>query len=84
MLDAGSSVTLARLTVTTPTPGFVAQIRVGDSPTGAFTPDSSTQIVSGTTATFTLEGQTAQYYAVWITQLPPGDHAEISEVKATS
>ena len=84
VLDAGSSVTLARLTVTTPTPGFVAQIRVGDSPTGAFTPDSSTQTVSGTTATFTLEGQTAQYYAVWITQLPPGDHAEISEVKATS
>ena len=56
VLDAGSSVTLARLTVTTPTPGFVAQIRVGDSPTGAFTPDSSTQTVSGTTATFTLEG----------------------------
>ena len=83
VLDAGSSVKLAHLTVKTPTPGFVAQIRVGNVPTGDFTADSSTQTVSGTT-TFTLQGRTAQYYAVWITQLPPGNHAEISEVKARS
>jgi serine/threonine-protein kinase len=82
VLDAGSSVKLAHLTVTTPTPGFVAQIRVGDSPTGDFTADSSTRPVSRTT-TFALQGRTSQYYAVWITQLPPGNRAEISEVTAT-
>ena len=84
VLDANSSVRLASLTVTTPTPGFVAEIQAGDSPTGGFTPDSSSQTVTSSTTTFTLKGATAQYYVVWITQLPPGDHAEISEVKATS
>lgn len=83
VLDAGRAVTLAHLTVTTPTPGFTAEIQSGDSPTGPFTADSSSQTVNGTT-TFTLNGQTAKYYVVWITQLPPGDSAQISEVKATS
>jgi serine/threonine-protein kinase len=81
VLDAGSPVKLARVTVTTPTPGFVAQIQASPSPTGALTPDSSTQTVSGTT-TFTLQGRTAQYYVVWITQLPPQLYAQISEVTA--
>jgi len=84
LLDAGSSVTLARITVTTPTPGFSAQIQTGESSSGNFTPDSTTQSVSGTT-TFTLQGKTGRYYIVWITQLPPlGGKAEISEVTATS
>jgi eukaryotic-like serine/threonine-protein kinase len=84
VLDAGSSVKLAQLTVTTPTPGFTAQIQAGDSSTGPFTDDSSSQSVSGTT-TFTLNGATARYYVVWITQLPETDgRAEISEVTATS
>jgi eukaryotic-like serine/threonine-protein kinase len=83
MLDAGSPVKLAHVTVTTPTPGFTAEIQSGDSSSGGFTPDSSTQTVTGRT-TFTLQGQTAQYYVVWITQLPPGGRAEIAEVTATS
>ena len=83
VLDANSSVRLASLTVTTPTPGFVAEIQAGDSPTVGFTPDSSSQTVTSST-TFTLNGATAQYYVVWITQLPPGFRAEISEVTATS
>jgi eukaryotic-like serine/threonine-protein kinase len=83
VLDAGRSVKLARIAVTTTTPGFSAEIRVGNSPTGSFTPDSSSQAVTGTT-TFTLDGKTAQYYAVWITQLPPLLYAKISEVKATT
>jgi eukaryotic-like serine/threonine-protein kinase len=82
MLDAGSAVKLAHLTVTTPPPGFTAEIQSSDSSTGGFTADSSSQTVSGTT-TFTLNGSTARYYVVWITQLPPGGRAEISEVTAT-
>jgi eukaryotic-like serine/threonine-protein kinase len=83
VLDAGSSVKLTQLTVTTPTPGFRAEIQSGDSATGGFTVDSSAQTVSGTT-TFTLNGTAARYYVVWITQLPAGDSAEISEVTAKS
>jgi serine/threonine-protein kinase len=82
VLDAGSSVKLARLTVTTLTPGLVAHIGAGDSQSGPFATDSSSQTVSGT-ATFTLDGQTAQYYVVWITQLSPGGYAKISQVTAT-
>jgi serine/threonine-protein kinase len=83
VLDAGSPVKLAQMTVTTPTPGFTAEIQSGDSATGPFVPDSSSQTVNGTT-TFTLNGQTAQYYVVWITQLPPQRYAQISEVIAKS
>jgi serine/threonine-protein kinase len=81
VLDAGSSVKLAQVTVDTPTPGFTAEIQVGDSQTGPFTTDSSSQTVSSP-ATFDLQGKTGQYYVVWITQLPPGNRAEISEVTA--
>jgi hypothetical protein len=83
VLDAGSSVKLAHLTVTTPTPDFTAEVQVGDSPTGPFSVDSSSQTV-GARKTFSLEGKSGQYYVVWITRLPPGNSAEISEVTATS
>jgi predicted Ser/Thr protein kinase len=80
VVDAGSAVKLPTLTVDTPTPGFTAQIRAGSSPQGPFTDDSEPQTVDATT-TFTLHGATAQYYVVWITRLPPGGKAEISEVR---
>jgi len=80
VVDAGSAVKLTTLTVDTPTPGFTAQIRAGSSPQGPFTDDSEPQTVDATT-TFTLHGATAQYYVVWITRLPPGGKAEISEVR---
>jgi hypothetical protein len=48
---------------------------------GGFTPDSATRQVGGTT-TFTLNGTTARYYVVWLTQLPPGGYAQIQEVRA--
>ncbi|HKN64286.1 MAG TPA: protein kinase [Gaiellaceae bacterium] len=82
ILSAGKPVKLEQLTVSTPTPGFTAQIQAGDSPTGGFTADSSAQTVNGTT-TFPLDGKTATYYVVWITR-PPADRAEISEVTAKS
>jgi serine/threonine-protein kinase len=83
VVDAGSSVKLAHVTVTTPTPGFTAEVQVGDSQSGPFTVDSSSETVEAST-TFTLNGKSGQYYVVWITQLPPGDSAEISEVTARS
>ncbi len=83
VLAAGGPVKLAHLTLTTPTPGFTAEIQAGDSPTGGFTADSPSQTVDGTTKTFDLEGKTATYYVIWITN-PSVDRVEISEVKATS
>jgi hypothetical protein len=69
--------------VSTPTPGFTAEIQVGNSPNGPFSVDSSSQIVTSPT-TFNLQSKTGQYYVVWITELPPGNSAEISEVTAKS
>jgi eukaryotic-like serine/threonine-protein kinase len=82
VLAAGGPVKLAHLTVMTPTPGFTAQIKAGDSPSEGFTADSSPQRVDGTT-TFDLDGKTAKYYVIWITR-PSVDRVEISEVTAKS
>jgi eukaryotic-like serine/threonine-protein kinase len=81
VVNAGRAVKLGKLTVSTSTPGFTAKILAGRSPSSGFQTDSASQTVSGTT-TFTLSGKKAQYYVVWITQLPPGGSAKIEEVKA--
>jgi serine/threonine-protein kinase len=81
VVDAGRAVKLGSLTVRTPTPGFTAQIQAGSSQQGPFAGDSTTQTV-GPTTTFRLDGKTARYYVVWISKLPPGGKAEISEVTA--
>ena len=78
---AGRGVKLSRLTVHTPTPGFVAVVRAGSSQVGPFTDDSTAEQV-GATTTFRLRGADARYYVVWITRLPAGGKAEISEVTA--
>jgi eukaryotic-like serine/threonine-protein kinase len=83
VLDARSSVKLAHVTVTTTTPGFTAEIQVGNSRSGPFTVDSRSEPV-GSQTTFTLDGKSGRYYVVWITRLPPTLSAEISEVSATS
>jgi len=81
VLDAGKQVKLGTLTVTSSTPGFTARILAGNSQSGGFTPDSAPQTASSST-TFTLNGKSARYYVVWITNLPPGNSARIEEVKA--
>jgi len=79
VIDAGRAVKLGSLTVRTPTPGFTAQVQAGNSQQGPFADDSASQTV-GATTTFRLDGKTAQYYVVWISKLPPGGKAEISEL----
>jgi serine/threonine-protein kinase len=79
VVDAGRAVKLGTLTVDTPTPGFTAQVKAGPSAHGPFTADSTTKMVNSTT-TFRLNGANARYYVVWITRLPAGGKAEISEV----
>ena len=83
LLDAGHAVALKSITVTTDTPGYTVQIQAGASPTGPFAPDSSSKRV-GAHTTFTLEGKSARYYVLWITNLGTSDFAHVNEVKARS
>ena len=79
VVDAGRAVKLRTMSVHTPTPGFTAQVKAGPTAHGPFTADSPTQTV-GPSTTFHLNGANARYYVVWITRLPAGGKAEISEV----
>ncbi|HKC77422.1 MAG TPA: protein kinase, partial [Gaiellaceae bacterium] len=85
VLDAGRSVKLSQLTVTTPTfgSGFTARVEVGASQGGPFAVDSGTKTV-GARTTFTLQGKSGRYWVVWLTLLGPDRTARISEVTATS
>jgi serine/threonine-protein kinase len=83
VLGAARNVALKQMTVTTDTPGYTAQIRVGSSPTGPFTPDSPSKTIDGR-AVFPLQGKTGKYYEVWITDLGPNSSVHVNEVKARS
>jgi eukaryotic-like serine/threonine-protein kinase len=82
VLAADKPVKLKSMIVDTTTGGFTAQVRAGDSANGPFTPDSSPQTVQDGT-TFTLNGATARYYVLWITELPPGNYVRVTEVKTS-
>jgi hypothetical protein len=83
VLDAGKPVRPARLTVSTETPGFNAQVQVGSSPEGPFTPVSGSKQVTGRTV-FTLRPRRARYLVVWITSMPSGGVAAVNEVAVTA
>jgi serine/threonine-protein kinase len=81
LLRSQGSVALKSLTVSTTTPGFVAEIKVGDSPSGPFVVDSLPRTV-GETTKFTLDGKSGSYWLVWLTRLGPQLTATISNVTA--
>jgi serine/threonine-protein kinase len=84
ILSAPDVAALRSLTIESDTPGYVAQIKSSNSPSGNFAPVSSSQTV-GSSTTFALTGKPARYYLIWITKLPPGsDHADVNEVKAST
>jgi eukaryotic-like serine/threonine-protein kinase len=82
VLDAGGPVALSSLTVSTKTPGFQATVLAGDSASGPFSTTDSALETVGATTTFSLQGATARYYCLWITELPPGGVAKVTEVAA--
>ena len=82
MVDAGSAKQLTKLVVRSLTPGFTAKIESGSLPTGPFKPISRSQEVGGNT-TFSLMGDAAQYYLVWITDLGSNSSVEINEVRGS-
>jgi hypothetical protein len=78
---AGGTATLHHVTVTTDTPGFTAEIQVGDSSRGPFTTVSSSKTVSGET-TFDLTNAHGSYFVVWITNLGTRSQVHVNEVTA--
>jgi putative peptidoglycan lipid II flippase len=85
VLQTSAPRTLRTITVSTTTPGFVADIRTATSTDGGATPgaiDSASQTTAATT-TFHLRGKRSTYWVVWITDLGPNPHAYITDVRAT-
>ncbi|HEX3268626.1 MAG TPA: protein kinase [Gaiellaceae bacterium] len=83
VLDAGAVKKLSKVTVHSDTPGFTAEIESGSSSSGPFTPVSGSATVGGSTD-FSLGGQAARYYVVWITDLGGHDAVQLTEVSAKS
>jgi predicted Ser/Thr protein kinase len=83
VLDAGRARELSRITVSSDTPGFTAEIESGPSSSGGFKAISSPQPV-GRVTRFTLHGGASRYYLVWITDLGPLSVAHVNEVTARS
>ena len=79
LLEAQKAVRLTRLTLTTDTPGFTAEIRAGDSPS-ATTRVAGPKTISEST-TFQLSGG-GRWFVVWITDLGPNDQVHVNEVRA--
>jgi hypothetical protein len=79
VLAASHTSTPARVELVTDTPGYQAQIRIGDSPTGGFTPDSAWKTVGARTV-FTLRGQAGRYLVVWIRLPGHAGRAHVNEV----
>jgi eukaryotic-like serine/threonine-protein kinase len=82
VLDAGSPQTVQHLTVKSDTPGFTAEIQVGDSRDGPFRTVSASKAVSAQT-TFDLTDAHGRYFVVWITDLGPLSSAHVNEVSAS-
>jgi eukaryotic-like serine/threonine-protein kinase len=80
VIDVGPRTELARMTVTTDTPGFSAEIRSGRSVSGPFQRRvSKNREVSGSTI-FLIDGPAARYFVVWITSVD--GFARVNEVRA--
>jgi serine/threonine-protein kinase len=82
VLDAKREVEPTTITLTSTAPGFTAEIRSGDSPSGPFEDRVSESQTVGERTTFQLNDATARYFVVWITEIAGGTRAEITEVTA--
>ena len=83
VLDAGRPVKASRVVVTTETPGYAAQVQVGNSATGPFSPVSGSKKTT-TRTTFALKPRRGRYVVIWITSMPAGGEAAVNEVRVTA
>lgn len=83
VVDAGRPVKATRVVVATETPGYTAEIQVGDSPTGPFVAVSKAQATRPRTA-LVLGPRSARYLMVWITSMPTAGAAAVNEITVTA
>lgn len=83
VLDAGKPITATRVMVVTDTPGYKAEVRVGDTEKGPFSPVS--QATSTTPRTvFALRPTRGRYLLLWIMSMPPSGAAAVNEITVTA
>jgi len=83
VVDAGRPVRASRAVMSTETPGYEAEIRVGTSPTGPFVAVSKKQ-ATGKRTVFALKPRSGRYLMVWITSMPPTGTAAVNEIAVTA
>jgi hypothetical protein len=83
VLDAGRPVKASRVVLTTETPGYAAQVQIGNSATGPFSPVSGAKRTTSHT-TFALKPRRGRYVMIWITSMPTGGEAAVNEVRVTA
>ena len=83
VVDAGRPVKASHVVVTTETPGYTAQVRVGTSPEGPFVTVSKPKVTTPRT-TFALRPRGGRYLMLWITSMPAGGEAAVNELTATA
>lgn len=85
VFDLGRRATVGRVRVETPTPGLSFELAHAEQPGSSradfATADSVSQAGSSTTLT---PGDAGRFWLLWITQLPDGGSAEVSEVSFSS
>ncbi len=79
VLDLSKPLRASRVVLTTTTPGYDAEIQVGNSATGPFTTVSGSKDTTATT-TFELKPRLGSHLVVWITSMPTGGAAAVNEV----
>lgn len=83
VVDAGRPVKASRVVVTTETPGYDAEIRVGEAPAGPFVAVSGSKTTTPRT-TFALRPRRGRYVMVWITSMPEAGTAAVNEITVTA
>jgi hypothetical protein len=83
VLDAGRPVRAARVVVTTETPGYNAQVHVGNSESGPFVAASPSKRTTARTV-FALKPRRGRYLVLWITSMPADGVAAVNEVAVTA
>jgi eukaryotic-like serine/threonine-protein kinase len=82
VLDARREVEPDTITMSSTTPGITAEIRAGNSPSGPFDQRVSDSQTVAERTTYQLADAKARYFVVWITEIPAGARAKITEVTA--
>jgi eukaryotic-like serine/threonine-protein kinase len=83
VLDASRANNISKLIVRSDSPGFTARVQAGPSSSGGFSSVSAPQTVGDRTV-FSIRGDAAQYYTVWVTDLGPNNVVHVNEVTARS